>query len=104
MIFHELNKFQYSPDFLFLAGGLRSRKEISMKSPNFPLKAAAIVSDGTLKNFVLRLNGRPGTEKLTEQRFGRIIHRRTPPTVEEKRAIAWALQKPIKELFPEDDE
>ena len=67
-----------------------------MKKPNLALKAAIIETEGTLKNFVIQLDGRPGAEKLTEQRLGRIIHHRTEPTTEEKRAISWRLQRPMR--------
>ena len=38
---------------------------------------------------------------IDQFRLGRIIHGRVEAKHEEKRAIAWSLQKPINELFPE---
>ena len=70
-----------------------------IKEPNFTLKAALIKKYGTIANAARDIS----TDDLDidQYRISRIIHRRTTPLPKERRVIAWKLQKPITELFPE---
>lgn len=65
-----------------------------MSKPNFRLKAIIIESFGTIAAAARQCD-------IREDRLSRIIHRRVTPSQKERRTLAWKLQKPIKELFPE---
>lgn len=59
---------------------------------NRKLKAAIIIGCGTVAKAARQCG-------IREDRLSRIIHRRVNPKPEEKRKLAWKLQKPISELF-----
>jgi DNA-binding XRE family transcriptional regulator len=61
---------------------------------NVELKQA-IVDSGMKQTFIAQVAG------LSEWRLSRIIHGRTPPTKDEKQAIAAALGKQVHALFAE---
>lgn len=63
-----------------------------MQESNFYLKGFLIQSDGTIVRAARAIG-------IREDRLSRIIHRRVNPSADEKRKIAWHLQKPITELF-----
>jgi hypothetical protein len=65
-----------------------------MDKANFKLKASIIEAFGSQVTAAREF-------KIREDRLSRIIHSRVHPTPEEKRIIAWKLQKKIDELFPE---
>ena len=67
-----------------------------MTGPNLKLKALII------ENFGSQVSGARAFE-MNEYRLSRIIHKRALPKPDEKRTIAWKLQKKICELFPEDE-
>jgi len=59
---------------------------------NRKLKASIVISFGTIAE-ASRQTG------IREDRLSRIIHRTVNARPEEKRVLAWHLQKPIAELF-----
>lgn len=61
--------------------------------PNLKLKALIIETFGS------QVSGARAFE-MNECRLSRIIHRRAQPKHEEKRTIAWKLQKKMAEIFP----
>ena len=65
-----------------------------MKEPNLKLKSA-IYEVFPSQALAAREFG------IDEFRLSRLIHGRATPKREEKRRIAWKLQKKISELFPE---
>jgi hypothetical protein len=64
------------------------------EQPNLRLKAEIIATYGTLTNGARRMGLKD------EFRLSRLIHGRAKPTPREMRVIAWKLQRPIRELFP----
>lgn len=58
------------------------------------VKGLFIMADGSICDAARAVS-------IHENRLSRIIHRRVKPNSDEKRRIAWHLQKPISELFPE---
>jgi DNA-binding XRE family transcriptional regulator len=56
-----------------------------------------IMKDGSICNAASALG-------IHESRLSRIIHGRVRPNQNEKRKIAWHLQKPISDLFPQPGE
>ena len=68
--------------------------------PLFGLKGKLITQFGTLTQ-AARVFADAGLS-INEARLGRLIHRRAVFTPEEKRVMAWKLQKPISELFAEE--
>ena len=67
-----------------------------MTGPNLKLKALII------ENFGSQVSGARAFE-MNEYRLSRIIHRRAQPNPDEKRTIAWKLQKKMAEIFPEGE-
>jgi len=59
---------------------------------NRKLKAAIILRCGTVAKAARECG-------MREDRLSRIIHNRVKPRPDEKRALAWRLQKPLGELF-----
>jgi len=68
-----------------------------MGQPNFELKGLIIARYGTQASAALDF-------EMDEFRLSRIIHRRAAPSPEERKRIAWKLQRPIVDLFPEAQE
>jgi hypothetical protein len=68
-----------------------------MGKPNLRLKGLIISKYGTQASAALDF-------EMNEFRLSRIIHRRAAPSPEERRMIAWKLQRPIVDLFPETQE
>ena len=63
-----------------------------MQEANFYLKGLLIQHDGSIIAAARIL-------EVREDRLSRIIHRRVNPSADEKRKIAWHLQKSMVELF-----
>ncbi|MDX2445986.1 MAG: hypothetical protein QNK29_02170 [Desulfobacterales bacterium] len=68
--------------------------------PNLNLKADLIRKYGTITAAARDISN--DEIELTEFRLSRIIHGRAKVLPEERRVIAWKLQKPIAELFAEE--
>ena len=68
-----------------------------MGQPNLRLKGLIIAKYGTQASAALDF-------EIDEFRLSRIIHRRAAPSHEERKMIAWKLQRPIGDLFPETQE
>lgn len=66
-----------------------------MDEPNLIVKSLLILKDGSITESCRKMG-------IDFQRMSRIIHGRVKVRPEEKRAIAWHLQKPIDELFEND--
>lgn len=73
-----------------------------MPTPNDTLKIAIISQFRTQRAFLSSLSDSPNGIQLTENRLSKIICGVVSPRPEEKRHIAWKLQKPISVLFGEE--
>jgi hypothetical protein len=67
--------------------------------PNFTLKGALIERFGTITRAAQEVSS--DELEIDQFRLSRLIHGRATARPEERRIIAWKLQRPISEIFPE---